>query len=60
MFSIQVAYCSIIFHYLILAVVLAICLTLDGAKDGIMAFLKPDFEELAKPAVRTEWFIFSS
>ena len=50
-FYYQVAYFTAIFPYVILLSLLIRGVTLPGAVDGIMFYLKPDFNKLLEPQV---------
>ncbi|XP_059141513.1 sodium- and chloride-dependent glycine transporter 1-like [Physella acuta] len=47
----KVVYFTALFPYIMLTVLLVRGLTLDGATDGIIYYLKPDFQKLADPRV---------
>ena len=47
----QVVYFTAIFPYFVLFALLIRGVTLDGAYDGIMFYLKPDFSKLVTPQV---------
>ncbi|KAL5007638.1 hypothetical protein ScPMuIL_016444 [Solemya velum] len=47
----KVVYFTAIFPYIMLTILLIRGLTLDGAVDGIVYYLKPDFSKLAEPRV---------
>ena len=51
LFYYQVAYFTAIFPYAILLSLLIRGVTLPGAVDGIMFYLKPDFNKLLEPQV---------
>ena len=51
LFYYQVAYFTAIFPYVILLSLLIRGVTLPGAVDGIMFYLKPDFNKLLEPQV---------
>lgn len=53
-------YFTALFPYIMLTVLLVRGLTLDGAKDGIIYYLKPDFQKLADPRVSHEFILFYS
>ena len=48
----QVAYFTAIFPYIVLCILLVRGVTLPGALDGIIFYLKPDVEKLLEPQVR--------
>lgn len=48
----QVVYFTALFPYLVLVVLLAHGVTLPGALDGIVYYLKPDWSKLAEAQVR--------
>ena len=48
----QVVYFTSIFPYVLLTVMLVRGVTLDGAGQGIMYYLKPDFSKLSEARVR--------
>jgi len=48
----KVVYFTAVFPYVILTILLVRGVTLDGAVDGIIFYLKPDFTKLADPQVR--------
>lgn len=47
----KVAYFTAIFPYVVLITLLAVSMTQDGAIDGILYFLRPDFGKLLDPIV---------
>ena len=47
----QVAYCSAVFPYILLLVLLIRGATLEGASDGILFYLTPNFSRLLEPTV---------
>ena len=52
-FLLQVAYFTATFPYLMLTVLVVRGVTLEGASDGIIYFVKPVWSKLADPSV---WF----
>ena len=50
-FLFKVVYFTAIFPYFVLFALLIRGVTLDGAYDGIMFYLKPDFSKLVTPQV---------
>lgn len=54
----QVVYVTATFPYLILTALLIRGLMLPGAVDGIMYYLKPDFNRLAQVNVRMQYSIY--
>ena len=46
------AYFTAIFPYIVLCILLVRGVTLPGALDGIIFYLKPDVEKLLEPQVR--------
>ena len=48
----QVVYFTALFPYLVLFIFLIRGATLEGAGDGILFYLKPDFSRLKDPKVR--------
>jgi len=48
----QVVYFTALFPYLVLFIFLIRGATLEGAGDGILFYLKPDFSRLKDPQVR--------
>jgi len=53
----QVAYFTATFPYAMLTVLVVRGVTLDGAIDGILYFIVPDFNKLANPDVSPAIFI---
>ena len=52
----QVVYFTAIFPYLVLFILLVRGATLEGAGEGVLFYLKPDFTRLKDPKVRVlEW-----
>lgn len=49
--SLQVVYFTALFPYLVLVVLLAHGVTLPGALDGIVYYLKPDWSKLGEAQV---------
>ena len=48
----QVVYFTAVFPYLVLFILLIRGATLEGAGDGVLFYLKPDFSRLTDPKVR--------
>ena len=48
----QVVYFTAVFPYVMLTVLLVRGVTLDGAADGLVFYLKPDFSRLAEAQVK--------